>query len=72
MTDGHLNGIYTAKADGRHVRPKVVERTISHLHNKRRLLVCTDRTNATHDALLSLAARLSATADSETHSVRDS
>ena len=33
----------------------VVERTISHLHNKRRLLVCTDRTKATHDALLSLA-----------------
>jgi len=36
----------------------VVERTISHLHNKRRLLVCTDRTKATHDALLSLAACL--------------
>ena len=36
----------------------VVERTISHLHNTRRLLVCTDRTKATHDALLSLAACL--------------
>jgi len=36
----------------------VIERTISHLHNKRRLLVCTDRTKATHDALLSLAACL--------------
>jgi transposase len=34
----------------------VVERTISHLHNRRRLLVCTDRTKATHDALLNLAA----------------
>jgi len=36
----------------------VVERTISHLHNTRRLPVCTDRTKATHDALLSLAACL--------------
>lgn len=36
----------------------VVERTISHLHNKRRLLVCTDRNQATHEALLSLAACL--------------
>ena len=36
----------------------VVERTISHLHNKRRLLVCTDRSKATHDAFLSLAACL--------------
>ena len=36
----------------------VVERTIRHLHNKRRLLVCTDRTKATHDAFLSLAACL--------------
>jgi transposase len=34
----------------------VVERTISHLHNKRRLLVCTDPSKASHDALLSLAA----------------
>jgi len=33
----------------------VVERTISHLHNKRRLLVRTDRSSVTHDALLSLA-----------------
>lgn len=36
----------------------VVERTISHLRNKRRLLVYTDRTKATHQALLSLAACL--------------
>ena len=34
----------------------VVERTISHLHNKRRLLVRTDRSATTHEALLSLAA----------------
>lgn len=34
----------------------VVERTISHLHNRRRLLVCTDRTKQTHDALLDVAA----------------
>jgi IS5 family transposase len=47
---GHRSGL------GKHRR--VVERTISHLHNKRRLLVCTDRTKATHDALLSLAACL--------------
>jgi transposase len=33
-----------------------VERTISHLHNKRRLLVRTDRSQETHEALLSLAA----------------
>ena len=32
-----------------------VERTISHLHNKRRLLVRTDRSQATHEALLNLA-----------------
>jgi Transposase DDE domain len=36
----------------------VVERTISHLHDPRRRLVCTDRTTATHDALLGLAACL--------------
>jgi transposase len=36
----------------------VVERTLSHLHNKRRLLVRTDRSATTHDALLSLAACL--------------
>jgi transposase len=36
----------------------VVERTISHLHNKRRLLVRTDRSPTTHEALLSLAACL--------------
>jgi transposase len=36
----------------------VVERTLSHLHNKRRLLVRTDRSAATHDALLSLTACL--------------
>jgi transposase len=36
----------------------VVERTISHLHNKRRLLLRTDRSPTTHDALLSLAACL--------------
>jgi IS5 family transposase len=36
----------------------VVERTISHLHNKRRLLVCTDRQQQTHEAFLSLAACL--------------
>ena len=36
----------------------VIERTISHLHNKRRLLVCTDRTKTSHDAILSLAACL--------------
>ncbi|MFN2470312.1 MAG: IS5/IS1182 family transposase, partial [Gaiellaceae bacterium] len=36
----------------------VVEGTISHLHNKRRLLVRTDRSATTHDALLSLAACL--------------
>lgn len=34
----------------------VVERTISHLHNKRRLLVRTDRAAATHAALLDVAA----------------
>jgi transposase len=33
----------------------IVERTISHLHNKRRLLVRTDRSNETHEALLSVA-----------------
>ena len=33
----------------------VVERTIAHLHNKRRLLISTDRSKATHDALLALA-----------------
>jgi transposase len=32
-----------------------VERTISHLHNKRRLLVRTDRSERTHAALLNLA-----------------
>jgi transposase len=36
----------------------VIERSLSHLHNKRRLLVCTDRSKTTHDALLSLAACL--------------
>jgi transposase len=36
----------------------VVERTISHLHTKRRLLVCTDRRQQTHEAFLSLAACL--------------
>jgi transposase len=36
----------------------VVERTISHLHTKRRLLVCTDRQQRTHEAFLSLAACL--------------
>ena len=36
----------------------VVERTISHLHNKRRLLICTDRSKTTHDAFLDLAACL--------------
>jgi IS5 family transposase len=36
----------------------VVERTISHLHAKRRLLVCTDRRQQTHEAFLSLAACL--------------
>jgi transposase len=36
----------------------VIERTLSHLHNKRRLLVCTDRSKTTHDAFLSLAACL--------------
>ena len=36
----------------------VVERTISHLHNKRRLLVRTDRSDLTHNALLDLAACL--------------
>jgi hypothetical protein len=35
-----------------------VERTISHLHNKRRLLIRTDRSHLTHDALLNLAACL--------------
>jgi len=35
-----------------------VERTISHLHNKRRLLLRTDRSHETHEALLSLAACL--------------
>jgi transposase len=35
-----------------------VERTISHFHNKRRLLVRTDRSHETHEALLSLAACL--------------
>ncbi len=44
---GHGSGL------GRH--RWVVERTISHLHNKRRLLICTDRSKATHDALLALA-----------------
>ena len=34
----------------------LVERTISHLHNKRRLLVRTDRSSATHAALFALAA----------------
>jgi transposase len=34
----------------------IVERTISHLHNKRRLLIRTDRSQTTHDALLDLAA----------------
>jgi transposase len=34
----------------------VVERTISHLHNKRRLLVRTDRDQTSHQALLDLAA----------------
>jgi transposase len=34
----------------------VVERTVSHLHNKRRLLVLTDRRHDTHQALLDLAA----------------
>ena len=33
----------------------IVERTISHLHNKRRLLVRTDRSHETHEALLSVA-----------------
>jgi len=33
----------------------VVERTICHLHKKRRLLVCFERTHASHHALLSLA-----------------
>ncbi len=36
----------------------VVERTISHLHNKRRLLVRTDRSDTTHNAFLDLAACL--------------
>jgi transposase len=36
----------------------VVERTISHLHNKRRLLLRTDRSATSHEALLSLAACL--------------
>jgi len=31
-----------------------VERTISHFHNKRRLLLRTDRSQLTHDALLDL------------------
>ena len=31
-----------------------VERTISHFHNKRRLLVRTDRSHLTHEALLDL------------------
>src|SRR4029453_3532930 len=31
-----------------------IERTISHLHNKRRLLVRTDRSQLTHAALLNL------------------
>jgi transposase len=35
-----------------------VERTISHLHNKRRLLIRTDRSHETHEALLGLAACL--------------
>jgi transposase len=35
-----------------------VERTISHLHNKRRLLVRADRSHETHEALLGLAACL--------------
>jgi hypothetical protein len=47
---GHGSGL------GRH--RWVLERTISHLQNNRRLLVCTDRTKAIHDALLSLAACL--------------
>jgi transposase len=33
----------------------IVERTISHPHNKRRLLVRTDRSHETHEALLSVA-----------------
>jgi len=37
---------------GKHRWP--VERTISHFHNKRRLLVRTDRSEQTHQALLDL------------------
>jgi len=48
----------TPNGSGLGRRRWVVERTISHLHNKRRLLVCTDRTKATHEAFLSLAACL--------------
>jgi transposase len=36
----------------------LVERTISHLHNKRRLLVRTDRCERTHAALLNVASCL--------------
>ena len=36
----------------------MVERTISHLHNKHRLLIRADRSQETHEALLSLAACL--------------
>ena len=50
----------------------VVERTISHLHNKRRLLVRTDRSDTSHQAFLSLAACLLCYRRLRTHFVRAS